>query len=178
MSLTDAAVCYLRRENNETKYLILSAGAKYAEVNVQRKLWNAQSLDNDCENRPRCSETRIWLVLTHRIFGSPFRTSPEIGQLTLPIEVFRDLLSHSRQMPRPPLPHTHTHFRVHFSLYRVIQEERSIFWEVISVIVREKFIWTRVEFWMVTEIELFGSTNKKRCDLQWRKRNYLLLIQI
>ena len=41
-------------------------------------------------------------------------------------------------------------------LYRVIQEERSVFLEVmVSVIVRKKkFIWTCVWFWMVTEIEL------------------------
>jgi hypothetical protein len=41
-------------------------------------------------------------------------------------------------------------------LYRVIQEERSVFWEVmVSVIVRKKnFIGTCVWFWMVAQIEL------------------------
>jgi hypothetical protein len=51
------------------------------------------------------------------------------------------------------------------SLYRVIQGERSIFWEVIvSVIVRKKFILTCVQVWMVTEIELFESPDSTPLD--------------
>jgi hypothetical protein len=46
------------------------------------------------------------------------------------------------------------------SLYKLIQEEGSIFWEVkISVIVTKKFIW------MVTEIELFDSPELTPLDV-------------
>ena len=44
-------------------------------------------------------------------------------------------------------------------LYRVSQEEMSILWEVIiSVILAQKCMCTRVLFWMVSEIELFHCT--------------------
>ena len=52
------------------------------------------------------------------------------------------------------------HFPQHHKLYRVIEEEKSIFWKVIlSVIVRRKFIWRCVSLWMV--IELLECTNRK-----------------
>jgi phosphopantetheine adenylyltransferase len=50
-------------------------------------------------------------------------------------------------------------FSSNVSVYRVIQEERSIFWEVIvSVIVRKE---KKNTLTCVTKIELFESTNDK-----------------
>jgi hypothetical protein len=60
----------------------------------------------------------------------------------------------------------------------VIQEERSIVWEKTVWIIlsgKKNFIWTCILFWMITEIELFESTNKLGLRTVI-KRNYLLLI--
>jgi hypothetical protein len=60
------------------------------------------------------------------------------------------------------------------ALYRVSQEERSIFWEIIiSVIRRKKFIWTCVLFRAVSLIKLFECTVVK---LLTRKRYYVLFL--
>jgi hypothetical protein len=59
-------------------------------------------------------------------------------------------------------------------LYRVSQEERSTFWEIIvSAILRKKFIWTCVLFRTVSEIELFECTVAKSLI---RKRYYVLFL--
>lgn len=56
-------------------------------------------------------------------------------------------------------------WNIAFVLWRVIIQGVSggevKFWEVISVIVRNKFVRTSVWFWMVTDIEWFESTNTK-----------------
>jgi len=67
-------------------------------------------------------------------------------------------------------------------LYRVIQEGRALFWEVMaSVIVRKTFVWTCVCFWIVTAIQMFELTNSEalwmvikgekmlHCTMQFRK---------
>lgn len=66
-------------------------------------------------------------------------------------------------------------------IYRVIQEGRSLFWEMmVSVIVRKTFIWTCVCFWIFTAIQLFDWTNSAlwmvikgekmlQCTMQVRK---------
>jgi hypothetical protein len=59
-------------------------------------------------------------------------------------------------------------------LYRVFQEERSIFWEVIVlVILRKKSVWTCVLFRIVSEIKIFECTVAK-----WliRNRDYVLFL--
>ena len=57
--------------------------------------------------------------------------------------------------------------------YRVIQKERSIFWELISsATVRIKFTQTGVQLWIFTEIELFESpelTPFHFCLWGWKK---------
>jgi hypothetical protein len=58
--------------------------------------------------------------------------------------------------------------------YRVSQEGRSVFWEVIvSVILRKNCIYTCVQFRTVSEIELFHCTVP---NLLLRKRYYVLFL--
>jgi hypothetical protein len=59
-------------------------------------------------------------------------------------------------------------------LYRVSQEERSVFWDIVSVILsKKKCIYTCVLFRTVSDIELFDCTVRK-----WliRKRFYVLFL--
>ena len=51
-------------------------------------------------------------------------------------------------------------FYIHIYIYRVIQEESAIIWEIIiCVILSKMFIWTWVRFWTVTEIWLKEDTD-------------------
>ena len=60
-----------------------------------------------------------------------------------------------------------------WNLYRVIQEERSVFWEVVvSVIVRES-LYGHVQFWLAAEMELLECTNIKALWVLIKKEKIL-----
>jgi hypothetical protein len=61
------------------------------------------------------------------------------------------------------------------TLYRVVQEEKSTCWEVIlSVNVRKKkFMPPNLQFGMVKEIQLFGTTNTKALRIVIKKNKLL-----
>jgi len=53
---------------------------------------------------------------------------------------------------------------IYVYIYRVIQEESAIFWDIIvCVILSKNFIWTWVRFWTVTE--LWAFINSRTCPL-------------
>jgi len=81
--------------------------------------------------------------------GCHFRASPGIGQLNLPTKFVRGFLSHSRQMPRPPLPRPFE-FIAHYTGW--FRRKGQYFWRWYRLLWEKKFVWTCVEFWMVTEI--------------------------
>jgi len=64
-------------------------------------------------------------------------------------------------------------FRLVAQCLNQLRHRVAPFWEVMSVIARKKFVWTCVEFWMVTEIELFEFTNANSLWTAIKKKKLL-----
>jgi hypothetical protein len=116
----------------------------YSECTVSMSLWNNNStwLPHLTFQKAVFSKVTVMIALGH--------TSPSLFLWSVSIQFLSDL----------------------WNLYSVIQEERSVFWDVVvSVIVRQTdSLYGHVQLWLATEVELLESANIKTLWTAIRKR--------